>query len=110
MYKVVFDTNIFVSALNWPLGNPRKAYDRWLGGKFSLVVSIEILTELMRILRDEFGWLDEEAYEVYNLIGQEAEVVTPKERIGVIQDDPADNRALECALCSGALSVAMNTY
>jgi len=102
MRRVVLDTNVFVSALNWPLGKPRKIYDRWLSGEFQLITSTEILSELMRILRDEFGWLDEEAYEVYNLIGQIAEVVRPEKEIKAVKEDPQDNKFLECAVISGA--------
>jgi putative PIN family toxin of toxin-antitoxin system len=95
--RVVFDTNIFVSALNWS-GKPWIAYLRWLNDEFILVTSTAILSELCDILRRDFNWSDDDAYDIYNLIGSLSIVVTPTERIEVIEQDPDDNRILECAV------------
>lgn len=95
--RVVFDTNIFISALNWS-GNPWIAYLRWLNDEFILVTSTAILSELCDILRRNFNRSDDEAYDIYNLIGSLSMVVTPTERIEVIERDPDDNRILECAV------------
>lgn len=80
MFKVVFDTNIFISALHWA-GTPRKIYERWLEGKFRLVVSKEILSELSSVLENEF-----------------ADLTIPKQKLHVVIDDPDDDKILECAL------------
>ena len=95
--RVVFDTNIFISALNWS-GKPWIAYLRWLNDEFILVTSTAILSELCDILRRDFNWSDDDAYDIYNLIGSLSIVVTPTERIEVIEQDPDDNRILECAV------------
>lgn len=95
--KAVFDTNIFISALNWS-GKPQIAYFRQLNDEFILVTSTAILSELCDILRRNFNWSDDDAYDIYNLIGNQSIVVTPAERIEVIERDLDDNRILECAV------------
>jgi predicted nucleic acid-binding protein len=44
--RVVFDTNVFVSALVIPGSLSEEAYHRALGREFELVTSVAILTEL----------------------------------------------------------------
>jgi len=95
--KAVFDTNIFISALHWA-GVPLKIYKRWLEGEFRLVISKEILSELGRVLENDFDWAREETQELCGLINKFAEIVTPKQKLHIITDDPNDNKILECAL------------
>ncbi len=54
--KVVFDTNIYISAFVIPGGNAEKAYLHAVDGDFELYTSIAILTELARKLDEKFGW------------------------------------------------------
>ncbi|MDZ7697494.1 MAG: putative toxin-antitoxin system toxin component, PIN family [Deltaproteobacteria bacterium] len=54
--KVVFDTNIYISAFVIPGGNAEKAYLHAVDGDFELCTSIAILTELARKLDEKFGW------------------------------------------------------
>ena len=65
---------------------------------FVHITSLEILFEITRVLRDYFGYSDEDAYEWYKEIGGLSEVVTPTLRLNVIEADPTDNKFLECAL------------
>lgn len=99
MLKVVFDTNIFISALHWE-GTPWEIYERWLEDEFHLATSKEILSELGRVLEEEFDWAAEEAQELCSLISKLAEPTIPKQKLHVITDDPEDNKILECALAS----------
>ena len=57
--KVVFDTNIFISAFAIPGGKAEEAYLLCLKGRFILCSSIPILTETAQKLRDKFGWEEE---------------------------------------------------
>jgi len=54
--KVVFDTNIYISAFVIPGGNAEKAYIHAIDGDFELCTSVAILTELARKLDEKFGW------------------------------------------------------
>lgn len=48
--RVVLDTNIFVSALISPMGNPAKIYRMFFTGAISLVYSADIFEEYQDVL------------------------------------------------------------
>lgn len=49
--RVVLDTNILVSALISPAGNPAAIYTAWEDGRFTLLTCAEHLQELRATLR-----------------------------------------------------------
>lgn len=101
--RVVFDSNVLVAAYNWPGGMADRAY--WLvrRGAVELHTSPFILGEVDRILREKFGWADDRAERAVAQIRRiSAGVHEPIEDVEVIEDDPTDNRILECALAAGA--------
>jgi putative PIN family toxin of toxin-antitoxin system len=49
--RVVLDTNILVSALIAPAGNPAAIYNAWEDGKFTLLICTEQLDELRATLQ-----------------------------------------------------------
>jgi uncharacterized protein len=53
MIKVVFDTNVLISALFWK-GAPRLAIDMAVAGKVMSFTSLEILEELANVLHGDF--------------------------------------------------------
>jgi len=95
--RVVFDTNVYVSAFITPGGRGEVAYFRAVRGEVALVTSVPILTELARKLREKFHWNDEHIRDTCRHIASVAEVVKPKTVISVLSDEP-DNRILECAV------------
>lgn len=95
MIRVVFDTNILLSAVVFG-GNPEKLIRLAWERKIRLLVSPAILLELVMVLRDKFRRDDEEAKKAVQMIGSLAELVKPRHRVRVLDDDP-DNRILECA-------------
>ena len=99
--KVVFDTNVFVSALTFRGGRGEQALRRILEGRDSLVLSKPILDELLRILATKFSREREELARVAVYLAELAQMVDPPERIDVLSDKP-DNRILECAVAGGA--------
>lgn len=94
--RVVFDTNIFLSAFTFG-GNPEVVFEMVRAGRIQLIVSTSILAELASILKGKFAWDDEDIREALMAIGRHAELVKPGIRLRVLEDD-ADNRVLECAL------------
>jgi putative PIN family toxin of toxin-antitoxin system len=48
--RVVLDTNVLVSALAYPAGNPGRILSAWREGGFDLVLSRYILDEMVRVL------------------------------------------------------------
>jgi putative PIN family toxin of toxin-antitoxin system len=94
--RVVFDTNIFISALAIPGGVAEKAVSRVLEGHDELVISSQIIKEVLTVLSLKFG-RDREAFSHLAVILSElGDLVEPKQTVRVLKDDP-DNRILECA-------------
>ena len=99
--RVVFDTNILVSALVFPGGQGDTALRRIIAGTDQLMMSRAILDELLEVLSRKFARDAEELAHVAVFFSELALVVTPKRRLRVVRDDP-DNRILECAIAGRA--------
>lgn len=97
MTRVVFDTNIYISALITPGGRAEAAYMLALEGKIDLFTSIPILTETAKKLRDKFQWDDEKIAAAIRHISAVATARKPAKRLAILDDTP-DNRILECAV------------
>lgn len=101
MLKVVFDTNVYVSAFAFPNSKAEEAYLLAVRGKIELYTSVPILTELARKLREKFHWDDNEITSILKHISRIATVTKPDIKITLLQDE-TDNRILECAKASNA--------
>jgi len=95
--RVVLDTNIFVSmALGGITG---KINDGWREGKYTIVVSDEIVSEYLNVLqRPKFHLSSQIISAIINRIYRRAEFVTTTETITVVGADPTDNKFLEAAI------------
>lgn len=99
--RVVFDTNIFVSALAIPGSRAEEAIIRILEGRDRLIISKAIIDELLTILSIKFGRGPEELARAAVFLSEVGEMVRPERRVHVLDDEP-DNRILECALAGRA--------
>lgn len=99
--RVVFDTNIFVSAFGIPGGNAEEAYLHAVQGAFELFTSVSILTETANTLRGKFEWSDEKIQRLLRSISKTAIVLKTRPDLHILTDEP-DNRILECALLAEA--------
>ncbi len=95
--RVVFDTNIYVSAFAIPGGHAEEAYLSAIQGRFKLFTSVPILTETATVLQTKFEWSEEKARALVQAISRVATVVSGGTRLQVVRDEP-DNRILECAI------------
>jgi len=100
MLKVVLDTNVIVSALNFA-GNPAKVFDLALEGEIDNITSEPIITEVRKILIRKFSWQPAEAEDAGTLLGFFSKIVNPNRRLQVVSHEP-DNRILECAVAGKA--------
>jgi len=94
--RVVFDTNIFISAFAIPGGMAEKAVLRILEGRDELVISSAIIKEVLSVLSLKFGRDREALSHVAVILSDLGEWVDPKQTVRTLKDDP-DNRILECA-------------
>jgi len=99
--KVVFDTNIFISAFVIPGGKAEKAYSYAIKGNFTLYTSVFILTETARKLREKFGWEEQRIIRLLKSISKVAKVIKTQPFLHLLTDEP-DNRILECAMLKPA--------
>lgn len=99
--RVVFDTNIFVSAFVVPGSLAEKAILKIIEGEDILLLSKEMLEELLSILSTKFSRDREEISRVAVILSEMAEWVRPTLRINALRDEP-DNRILECAVSGKA--------
>ncbi len=99
--RVVFDTNILVSALVFPGGQGEAALWRIIEQTDQLVLSRPIIDELLDVLARKFARDAEELAHVAVFVTELALIVAPRRRLRVVKDDP-DNRILECAVTGRA--------
>ncbi len=102
--KVVFDTNVIISAVTLPRGRADIALKKIIEGADQLILSRSIIDETLRVLANKFSRSREELARVAVFLAELAELVRPRIRISVLSDDP-DNRILECAVTGKASCV-----
>ncbi len=95
--KVVINTNVFISGLNFA-GKPSEVLELFIKEEIEVYISPFILRELERILREKFEWDEERITRVLSYIKEKAIEVQPKFKLSVIKKKGEDNRILECAL------------
>jgi len=99
--KVVFDTNIFISAFVVPGGKAEEAYLHALRGDIILCTSVAILTETAKKLREKFDWEEKEIIRLLRKISKVAEIIKIQPHLHILADEP-DNRVIECATAAKA--------
>lgn len=104
--RVVLDTNGFVSALIAPRSIPAQLLHLAREGKFALVISPKIIQEIRRVLgypkiaaRLKKHQVSTDEVEVFlEKITQAAHLTPGILQVDAVQDDPADNDILACAV------------
>jgi putative PIN family toxin of toxin-antitoxin system len=102
--RVVCDTNVYIAAALRG-GQAEAVVQLAVAGAITLLVSPAILAELDEKLRDKFGWMPEQAGLFLEAVRLAAEVVEPDITLNVVEEDPDDNRILECAQAGRAALV-----
>ncbi len=98
--KVVLDTNVLISSLLKPKSKARDIYRLVLRREIELYTSVDLINELSRVLEyPKFGFekLQKEIF-LKNLTRVATILVNPALRVNVIEEDPPDNKFLECAV------------
>ncbi|BBL77483.1 putative toxin-antitoxin system toxin component, PIN family [Methylomagnum ishizawai] len=95
--RAVLDTNVLVSAFQFPKGSIAGAWWALKEGRYVLVTSPTILSKLAEILRRRFGWNDNDRKALLKLVSRNAEIFQPKEIPEAVPNDPDDNHIVACA-------------
>ena len=98
MLRVVIGTNIFISSFFG--GAPREIIDLWKTGEITICLTQAIVEEYIKVL-NRLGLKDKP--EIKNLTKLFAEgfnsiFTTKTPNLNIIEDDPDDNKFLECAV------------
>ena len=94
--RVVLDTNVIVSGLNYH-GNEARLLDHALAGEFDLYVSPFILEEVTRVLPRKFGWDNQSIAAALATLLDVATIVEPPAPTGAPSTSRADDFVLACA-------------
>ncbi len=102
MTRVVFDTNVIVSALLARSGNEAAALRLVFSGVLIACVSPAILAEYRAVLsRPRFKAIPAQAVETLLKSLSQSQIVSPEFSL-TVSPDVEDNRFLECAAAAGA--------
>ena len=99
--RVVLDTNVVVSGLNFP-GNERLVLELARRGRFESFLSPFILQEVADVLVRKFRWSEERSSQAIRMLRDTAAMIEPRLLPQVIEANEADNRILECAVEAAA--------
>jgi len=105
-FKILIDTNVWVSAFLNPSGYPAKIITAWLEDKMQIVISMPLLKEILDVLQrsriqKKYKYSAEEIKTYLDLIFQRAEKIEPAGNINLCRDT-RDNIVLETALSGQA--------
>ena len=96
--KVVFDTNVLISAWFWE-GNESRLIKCVEEGIIDGYSSAQLFEELRRTLRyPRFSLSEEEVETICDYYLLVLKIVRPRQTINVMVEDPEDSRVLECAI------------
>ena len=108
MPRVVTDTNVLVSALLSPLGNPAKIHKMFLAGLLTLVYSSEILDEYQNVLsRPRLKIPENEIEIVFSAMKQYGERIKPLPSTDEMIDE-SDRIFYDAAKSAGAYLITGN--
>ncbi len=100
--RLVFDTNILISATGWEGSVSEKLTLKMVESGFKIFTSQEILSEFHKVLVRDFHYNSKQATEKIEGIKPLFIIVEPTNRVIAIAADPNDNKIIECALTCSA--------
>jgi putative PIN family toxin of toxin-antitoxin system len=100
--KIVFDTNVLISATLWDNSVAQKVLFRCLRENIQIFSSQEIIEEYKEILARDFDYEEQEMGEILERVFQFVNIVIPSRKVEAVKDDSDDNKIIECALESNA--------
>ena len=103
-HRVVFDTNVLVSAVGWG-GTPGRCVEFAQNGGVTGITCAEILEELTEKLSAKLGFADDQIDTVLASLMVILEWVPIAGSLRASQPDPKDDKILECALAGRATHV-----
>jgi putative PIN family toxin of toxin-antitoxin system len=107
--RIVADTNVYISALNFG-GTADDVLALGRAGMIEICISRVILDEITGVLAHKFRWSRARVREASAAIRHFTLLVHPKESLNVVREDEPDNRILECALAARADTIVTGDH
>ena len=108
--RVVIDTNIYISAIFWN-GKPREVIDLGRDGKITIFTPLDIENEIAGKLRTTFKLAEEDVNQILLDFSTFTLPIRINKQLIVVQDDPGDNKFIECALeCKANYIISGDTH
>ncbi|NCP16247.1 putative toxin-antitoxin system toxin component, PIN family [bacterium] len=101
LLRVVFDTNVYISAALHG-HEAETVLELASAHRIILLTSPAILSELEEKVRNKLGWSQERVTLFLKIIRDIVEIVEPQITLQVVEADEDDNRILECAVTGNA--------
>jgi putative PIN family toxin of toxin-antitoxin system len=101
--RVVVDTNLIISGTAASSGAAYELLEAWREGKYILVTSPQILSEIHDVfmrpkIQSTFGFTEEDAQKVIKTFSAQAYVTAGTAVIPTVSPDPDDNMFIACAI------------
>ncbi len=96
--KIVFDTNVLISATLWDNSVAQKFLFKCIKENVQIFSSQEIIEEYKEILARDFDYKEQETGEILERVLQFVTLVTPSKKVDIVKEDADDNKILECAV------------
>lgn len=102
---IVFDANVYIASLKRGTYSEYWLRQASITPEIKVSVSEEILREVQEKLESRFGLSRRQATDYIAQIREVSTVVTPREKLEVVERDPDDNKIIECAVEAGVQMV-----
>ena len=101
MIKAVLDTNVYISSIIFG-GNPRAIIELCINNMVDTYTSSLILLEIAQKLQSKFLWNRADVALAIKTISKTSKVIVPQQKFNVVNEDPTDNKIIECAVAASA--------
>lgn len=100
--EVVIDTNLFVSAFGWD-GKPEAVIQLLENGFIVNFISPEIFEEIKRVVAyPKLKFSASLQTKILEFVFSHSRLINPEKKVSLIEDDPDDNKFIECAMTANA--------
>lgn len=100
--KIVFDTNVLISATLWDYSVSHKLLIKLIKKEIQIFSTLEILQEYKDAVMRDFHYSEDKVNEIIAKLSNFLNIVKPEIKFDIIKDDPDDNKILECAIASNS--------
>ncbi|MBI5066409.1 putative toxin-antitoxin system toxin component, PIN family [Candidatus Woesearchaeota archaeon] len=96
--RIVFDTNVLISATQWDGSVAQKLLFNLINADHNIFSSPDILAEYQKVLKRDLEYTEEDLFSIMEKVLSFLTKVEPTKKLNVIEEDPSDDRIIECAL------------